>query len=331
MEIRRSAITLVIALVLASLALPAGARTDAAPRQDVAIARTFADPLFEAGTDEAGASSPGQRYPWRFPRSAVDRPDEVSGRQLHLVYVIPSNMPDDRFDELGALEDSARSMNAWMLEQTGDLRWRFDTYTFEWDDPATPEEDPVEIEAIDVTTILSTKPGNQLTGVGNVEDELEAHGLNDPNKRYLAYVASNYGGVCGDAWWTLSPTGGFDGRFSAVYLYSSAGCRARDFAPDAGTPSYTESIAMQEMIHNDGQVTLAAPHDCVVSPLAYGHVCTGPLWASSSLDPESKDVMFPYVGLPLSQKLLDADHLDYFRHPFPFRDLDTSPYLETAG
>jgi hypothetical protein len=88
---------------------------------------------------------------------------------------------------------------------------------------------------------------------------------------------------------------------------------------------------MQEMIHNDGQVTLTAPHDCVVSLLAFGHVCTGPLWASPATDPESTDVMFPYVGLPLNEKQLDADNLDYFRHPFPFRDLEDSPYLTAAG
>jgi hypothetical protein len=40
--------------------------------------------------------------------------------------------------------------------------------------------------------------------------------------------------------------------------------------------------------------------------------------------------MYPYVGLPLNEKMLDADHLDYYRHLAPYRDLEQSLYLETV-
>ena len=336
---RRSFISPLLAAVVAvALAVPAGATRPATPvREGLGIARIIAPPsgstVVETQLAEGGsaAAEGDERYPWIYERSATDRPDERTGRQIHVVYLIAAGMPDDRFDERGFLEDSARSMNHWTREETGNLQWRFDTYTFPWDDPATPEIDPVPVEGIDVTTIESTRSSSQLNSVDLVEAELISHGLNNPSKRYLSYVAANAGGVCGDAWYNFSPLpDNFDGQYSDIYLYSSSGCRARDFAQSATQPSFTETIAMQEMVHNDAMVPMVAPRNCIVSPLAFGHVCTGALWASPGLDPESTDVMFPYVGLPLNQKHLDTDHLDYFRHPFPYRDLEQSPYLETV-
>lgn len=290
---------------------------------DLRIAKIIAPVTDETADPEATALA-GQRYPWTFPRSEVDRSDYKTGRQLHIVYLVPAGMPDDRYDELGILEDSVRSMNVWMKQQTGNQQWRLDTYTFQ------PAGSPTPVSAVDVTFIDSTKPGAQLTGATNVQAELEAHGLNDENKRYLTYVASNYGGVCGDAWYPLLPDSTpVDGQYSQVYLYSTDACRAREFAPNATQPSFAETIAMQEMIHNDGMVPLVAPHDCVVSLLAFGHVCTGPLWATGQ-DPERFDVMYPYVGLPLNEKKLDEDHLDYYRHLAPYKDLEQGLYLETV-
>jgi hypothetical protein len=336
---------LIPALLAAVPAAPAGAGPTPAT-SEVAVARSLAPPgsvddgaslaasslARLASQDEAGSGDPlpGQRYPWRVPRSSTDRPDERTGRLLHFVYVIPAGMPDDQFDEKGIIEDSARSMNVWTKQQIN-RQWRLDTFTFTWDDPATPEVEAISVNAVDVTTIKSTKSDDQLDSVSEVEAELVSKGLDVGTKRYLSYVAANAGGVCGDAWWSLDPSAGpMDGQYSDIYLYSSSGCRARDFAQSATQPYFTETIAMQEMIHNDGAVPMSAPHNCVVSPLAYGHVCTGPLWVTPNLDPDSFDVMFPYVGLPLNQKKLDEDRLDYYGHPFPTRDLEQGFYLEAA-
>lgn len=339
----KRALLLIPALLTGLAATPTGAATST---QDLAVARSFAPPgspedghlqiasalarLDAQGEISADDPLPGQRYPWRIPRTSVDRPDERSGRLLKFVYIVPAGMPDDQFDEKGIMEDSARSMNVWTKAQAN-KQWRLDTFTFQWDDPETEEEDPISINAVDVAFIQSTRNSAGLDSVSEVEAELVSLGFNQNNKRYLSYVAANAGGVCGDAWWTLDPSAGaFDGQYSDVYLYSSSGCRARDFAPNATQPYFTETIAMQEMIHNDGAVPMSAPHNCVVSLLAYGHVCTGPLNVTPTLDPESTDVMFPYVGLPLNQKFLDADRLDYYGHPFPTRDLEQGLYLENA-
>ncbi len=322
-------------LALLALTLIAGGIAPAtadSSGSDLVVAQILAPPDADVEDEEESVLIEGQRYPWLFPRTSTDRPDERTGRLVHLVYLVAGGMPDDHYDELGVLEDSARSMNVWMKQQTGNQQWRYDTYTFQ-----APDADGVmqSVNAVDVTFIQSNKPSASLNGVAKVQAELESLGLNEPNKRYLTYVAANAGGVCGDAWYTYDPTPTeFDGKYSDIYLYSSAGCRAREFAPNATTPSYTETIAMQEMVHNDGMVPMSAPHNCVVSLLAFGHVCTGPLWAGElagqDIDPERFDVLYPYVGLPLNEKMLDADHLDYYRHLAPYRDLEQSPYLETV-
>ena len=330
MDSARTALTsfvLLLALVSPASALQAN---DAASAPQLAVAQALAPPSSEGAADAAELQAlAGQRYPYLFPRSATDRPDQVSGRQIHVIYLLPAAMPDDRYDELGVIEDSVRSMNAWMRQQTGNQEWVFDTYSF------TPPGATEPVSAIDVSFVESDKVGTQLGSVSNVQAELIEKGFDEPNKRYLSYVASNAGGVCGDAWFPLVPDATpVDGKYSDIYLYSSEGCRAREFAPNATTPSYTETIAMQEMIHNDGMVPLVAPHDCWVGLLAFGHVCTGPLWAgggdAGGLDPERFDVMFPYVGLPLSAKQLDADHLDYYRQLAPYKDLEQGLYLKTV-
>ncbi len=318
------------ALFLPVLLLMAGTAAAHPGHADLAVAKLLAPPGASASAEGSASSVEQQRYPWLFPRATTDRPDERTGRMIHVVFVLPAGGNDDRLDEFGVIEDSMRSQNVWMKQQTGNQQWRLDTYTFEWDDPATEEVERTPVNAVDVTFIRSDLGDDQLDGVGEVQAELESHGLNSLTKRYLSYVASNAGGVCGDAWYPISVTGPVDGRYSDIYLNSSAGCRARDFAPNATSPWFTESIAMQEMVHNDAMVPLPAPHDCLVSAGAFGHVCTGPLWLTPQTDPEATDVMFPYVGLPLSAKFLDSDHLDYYRHPFPYNDLEQSYYLEVV-
>jgi hypothetical protein len=320
---KRFTLVLLATLLLALVIGPAAAHPGH-EHLDLRVAKIVALPGQAEEEAQQSAALTGQRYPWLFERTEEDRPEERTGRLIHVVYLLAAANPDDHYDELGVIEDSIRSMNVWMKQQTGNQQWRFDTYTFQ------PESSPTPVNAIDVTFIHSSKPSPQLNSATTVQAELEAHGLDDNNKRYLSYVASNAGGVCGDAWYPFTPDATpVDGQYSQVYLYSSAGCRAQEFAPNATTPSFAETIAMQEMIHNDGMVPLVAPHDCVVSPLAFGHVCTGPLWATD-LDPERFDVMYPYVGLPLSEKQLDADHLDYYRQLAPYKDLEQSLYLETV-
>ena len=260
--------------------------------------------------------------PTSIPRSTVDRePDEVEGPRVHVVYLVPSQPYDRGFDTDGSIECSMRAMNDWMLEQSGDLTWRFDTFLHNGE------------HLVDVTYHKSTKPYSELDGGGEVSAEIAAHFAVSNLTRYLTFVESRTG-PCGDAFsGMVLDNGFFNGRFSQVYM-RVPGCNGNDFGVP-GNAGMAEMIAQQELLHNDALVSQVAPHACgppgvgVGVPNLGGHVCTAAVVGyAGNLDPESVDVMFPFVGLPLRDKVLDKDHDDYYKHPFPYlRDLDDNAYF----
>ena len=63
-----------------------------------------------------------------LPRATEDRPDEVAGEQVHFLYVIPTDAPDEQLDVNGELNASIARMQAWLAGQTGGPKLRLDTY-----------------------------------------------------------------------------------------------------------------------------------------------------------------------------------------------------------
>ncbi len=288
----------------------------------MALARLLPhDPTIPAEGPAAGESAPGSRYPYAIPRSTVDRPDTQGGRLVHVVYFLPADKPDESLDVAGVLDVSVAAQNAWLARESGGLKWRFDTFSFD----ATVDGATQRITAYDVTFVRSSRPASELHDISTIDDELVAAGLTQTDKRYLIYAAVDGNGSCGSAYYPLGqPTNSAaDGKYAGVYLDSVAGCSARDFATSVGSPGMTETIAQQEIMHNDGVVPLSAPHQCLPN---YFHVCT-PGLALTALDPERFDILFPFVGVPLRDKKLDLGRDDYFQALGTIRDLARSPFL----
>jgi hypothetical protein len=262
-------------------------------------------------------------------RTEQDRPDLHDGRLIHVLYVLPQGASDDQLDTNGTLACSVLTQNLWMRGQSG-LEWRWDTAVVDTTSPSDPN---ARVETLDVTFVRSTQPASALDSVAEVETELVLRGFDDRTKRYLTYVASGDGeGTCGDAWYPLTHhVGEVDGQYSQVYLDSAAGCGARDFGTPETGGGLSEAIAQQELMHNDGMTPIGAPHTCGNSVPPLGHVCTGPLFILPDVDPEGRDVMFPYVWYPLRDKVLDRGHDDYYDHGLPLAALETSPYLQAAN
>src|SRR5664279_1711946 len=61
-------------------------------------------------------------------RSTVDRPDDIGGPQIHVVYVVPSDGTDRALDTNGTLAASTTNWETWLRGQTGGLGLRLDTY-----------------------------------------------------------------------------------------------------------------------------------------------------------------------------------------------------------
>jgi hypothetical protein len=272
-----------------------------------------------AQSSEAPATTP-EADCLTLPRAMGDRPDFESGPQVHVIYLVPRDAADEQLDTDGTLECSLRAQNQWFAQQSGGLEWRFDTFLM--------ESGGRTVAAPDITFIRSPQPASALADAGGVAAELRARGYDDPDKRYLTYVESGGGGGrCGDAFYPLPHIGEpWTGQFAQLYLKASTGCGTNVFGVP-GAPSLSESVAQQELMHNDGMTPIGAPHSCLNgSPPGFAHVCTVAI-PIMELDPERFDVMYPFAGVPLSQKKLDIGHDDYFQHGLPYLDLKSSPFL----
>lgn len=73
----------------------------------------------------AGASSANTAAP---ERSTVDRPDEVTGRQVHPIYVVPKDGRDRRLDVDGTLHAALWASQDWLAGAAGGSSLRMDTF-----------------------------------------------------------------------------------------------------------------------------------------------------------------------------------------------------------
>ena len=263
-----------------------------------------------------------------LPRAESDRPDFDSGRQVHLIYLVPADAADEALDVDGTLECSIRAQQQWVAEQTEGLEWRLDTFLTE----VVVDGQKRTVAAPDVTFVASPQPAENLDSGGAVRQELRARGFDDPDKRYLTYVESGSGrGICGDALYPIPRLGErWGGQYAQVYLNSSEGCGSDEFGVP-GAPSFAETVAQQELMHNDGMTPPGAPHACLLGfPPGIAHVCTVAI-PIPELDPERFDVMYPFAGIALSEKKLDIGHDDYFRHGLPIEDFADTPFLRPVA
>jgi hypothetical protein len=247
---------------------------------------------------------------------------------IHVVYLVAADSPDQLLDVDGTLNCTTQAQNHWMLEQSG-LKWNFDTFLYE----RTRNGHKKVTEAIDVTFVRSALPAAELGGATEVREELMRLGFAQPGKRYLTYVMAKYTTFCGDAIYPISTPAEEppDGIYAQVYLSATGACNAQWFGRP-GNASWSDAIAQQELVHTEGLTAIGAPHSCPMV-LPFAHVCTAALFYTGEgldLDPERVDLMFPYVSVPLSEKVLDRGRDDYFDHDLPLTDFIDSPYLVPA-
>ena len=272
---------------------------------------------FVAATKSGG----GGKKPVAGGRATADRPDVVEGSKIHVIYFVPRDAQDNQLDLNGVLENSVASMNTF-LEQDIGRRLRLDTYL----DRRTPR--------LDISFVLGDRTASEYSqdphpdgAFGAVTDELEHRGwtASGADKRYFVYYEgpAEAAGICGTAY--LNFLGGF-AQWSVVWLGSAPGCGARDFGTPEIGGGMSEAIALHENFHNEGMVPLEALHQCWRYTF---HLCTAAAGAAlDTLDPEAADLLFPFVTFPLRDKVVDRDRDDYYGHPFPWRDMADSPFLE---
>jgi len=263
----------------------------------------------------------------QYGRTETDRPDVTAMPSVHTIYFVPSNGVDNQLDTDGTLNAALAAMNQWTAQETGGRTFRLDTFEYQ------------KVLYPDITFVRGLKTGAEYAdpkgdgAFSTITAELAQRGWTAYGgvKRYLIYYEgpAESSGICGTAYYTL---GSGYAQYSVVFLGAAEGCGARDFgSPEIGAGT-SESIAVQEMLHNEGLVRPESLHHCAANQ---GHICTAQVGSqltliSRGLDPESVDALFPYVTFPLRDKKLDPGRDDYYEHPFDFlhRDLADSPFWE---
>ncbi|MDQ5820825.1 MAG: hypothetical protein M3540_05240, partial [Actinomycetota bacterium] len=227
-----------------------------------------------------------------------DRPDDVRGPQIHVVYAVPRGGHDRRLDRNGVLADSVASWNRWLRSQTGGSELRLDTAR----------------GLLDVTYFQSPLTADEMEEqhgwvVTTLERELSDSGVTTPGKLYAIYWDGPSKAGCGQGSWPPS----FPGRTAALYLRGLDGTKSacEKESLSSWAPGYWEFGMLHEVLHALGFVPACARHDT-----GTGHVSD-----------DRRDLM--YTGSePWHPGRLDVGHDDYFRariHDCP--DLAASPYL----
>jgi hypothetical protein len=239
--------------------------------------------------------------------AAADRPDAISAFEVHVIYALPSDEPDQFAARAQGIATDAAAMDAWWRGQDPTRAPRFDLAAFP--DCAST------FGQLDISVVKLPQPGAIYAAdqYDLVRRDLAEAGFADPDKKYVVYyegpaVGGEGGGlVCGQ-----SERGQPDGgrrAYSIVYLggFCSSGI---------GAGGVTTVTATHELIHGlNALVEPGPPHACPDDP---GHPCDSPT-----------DVLYPQQNsnVTLDGLVLDAGRDDYYGHSGSWWDVQDSPFL----
>jgi hypothetical protein len=224
-----------------------------------------------------------------------DRPAAVAGRQIRVVYAIPSDGEDRSATVVPQMSADVDAIEAWWQAQDPTRTARFDRAVF-----------PCGAQA-DVELLRLPQAGAELQPTegrfGVLADAVEELDGRSPFFKHLVY----YDGPVDDV--DLCGQGGglLDGPGVAIVYVGTC----------EGEPSVT--TAAHELLHAMGGISRRRPHACTTEYA--GHVCDSGL-----------DVMWPYAtAVPLSQLVLDVNRDDYYGHAGDWSDLQDSGWLRRLG
>ena len=265
-----------------------------------------------ASTSALGASSDSAAMAQARGRTVADMPDDISGPQVHLLYVVPSDGADGRLDTNGGMEQSIARIERWLITQTRDQGMRIDT------SGGVPDITFFRLPRTDAQA-AATLYGPQFV----IGEDLVAAGFNDPSKVYAVMYGGHGSSTCGAATSPALP------KLAAAYLQGGTAegaqiCREiRGFGPGTNRAGFFEIVLLHEIMHVIGFSPPCAPH------------------ASKSEFPDhvndsNRDLMYGPdathpAGWDWANAVLDVNRDDYYRANVPgCRDLSNSPYLQAT-
>lgn len=242
-------------------------------------------------------------------RATTDMPDDITGPQVHFLYVVPADGVDAQLDTNGGMEQSIARIEHWFVTHAENQALRVDTHN------GVP----------DITFVRLPHSNAQATSrnpwpVWVIGEDLVAAGFKDPAKVYAAFYDGRSTWACGGAGSPALP------KLGAMYLqaHPTADPRPCRDAPGFGTgatrPGYFEIGLLHEIMHVIGFSPTCAPH---ASASAYpDHVNDSP--TDLMYGPDATHT----AGWNWANAVLDFNHDDYYRANRPgCPDLSNSPYL----
>jgi hypothetical protein len=217
-------------------------------------------------------------------RSRVDRADAKRGKQIHVMYVLPSDGMDRTRDTDGSISNSVAGLNRWLHSQTGDKALRLDTFHGE----------------LDVTFLRLSGTDAEISAsdpyiLYEIARELRAAGFDQPGKIYAVYYDGSSTYSCGQG-----PPLEISNNVAAIYLLGeppdSPACSTETLA--GARPGYLEFAMLHEILHALGFVAVCGSNQ--TRPLS--HVS------------EPGDLMYRGDGPWQLPPTLDIGHDDYFKH-----------------
>ena len=152
-------------------------------------------------------------------RSAVDRPDDVNGAQIHAIYVLPSDGTDASSDTNGGIAQDIFSWTDWLETQASGQALRIDTYQ------GQPDVSFVRIPE----TAEAAKANGGYALWTTIVNGIRAASFVDPEKRYAVY----YGGPGT----TISAAPEVPSPAQATEFFSASTRGRLDLGPDSPMPA----------------------------------------------------------------------------------------------
>jgi hypothetical protein len=260
-------------------------------------------------TGALGASNESAATAQARTRTVTDMPDDVSGPQVHFLYIVPSDGADGQLDTNGGMEQSIARIERWFVTHAEKQGLRVDTYN------GVP----------DITFVRLPHSAAQATASNPwplwvIGEDLVAAGFNDQAKVYAAFYDGPSSWACGGAYSPVLR------KLGAMYLQAHPTndprpCRdAPGFGTSTDRPGYFEIGLLHEIMHVIGFSPPCAPHH---SESAFpDHVNDSP--TDLMYGPDATHT----AGWNWANAVLDFNHDDYYRANVPgCYDLSNSPYL----
>jgi hypothetical protein len=240
---------------------------------------------------------------WCGGGSTTDRlPDAVAGRQVHVVYAVPTDGAD-RYPGIAAgIATDIAAMDAWFRREDPARTLRFDLASFPGCPPDFSSLDISYLKLSGDTAAYQPLDGRYVRMVTEL-----SRTFTSPSKKYLVYYDGQVESrnVCGTA--GLGPVA--SGPTFAFVWVKGERCG------NLGTNDYMVKAAAHEVLHTLGAVPREAPHPC---PDGSAHTCDNGFDVMHGLS-------FGFGGI--EQWVLDSGRDDYWGHTGAWWDTRDSLWL----